>query len=190
MVFGAGGELIISGAAGIVEELVLTSEGTVRLADANALNNLRFNKEIQGQLIIDEDFVWGATEENASGDLLLNGTLVLNAILTVAGDVSMPSYPSLLTHESERVGAINVGGTLSVGIGALIDVSEKGLPAGRSINGITGQEESVAVDYSHCGGSHGGLGGCNSESLQPETYGDARSPTRPGGGGIVNGYRR
>jgi hypothetical protein len=121
---------------------------------------------------------------------LLNGTLVLNAQLSVMGNVTLSGYPSLITHEAEMVsGALLVGGTLFIGTGALVDVSEKGLPAARSINAVTGQEDGFYNNQGiRCGGSHGGLGGCFDADLQLDIFGDARSPHRPGGGGVNNSF--
>ena len=59
----------------------------------------------------------------------------------MTGDVSLPGYPSLITHEQGISGAsLVLTGDLYVGQGAAVDVSEKGLLGGISIDAVTGIE--------------------------------------------------
>ena len=181
------GELVVEGSATVTEGIRLLQGNTLRLNHASALNNLDFVRDFSGTVSIDKN---GLT---LSGDLTVNGTLVVNQPFNVTGDVVVPGYPGVITHDPNITGsALSIQGDLTIDTGGLLDISGKGLYGGDSINAVSGQIETNESGH-RCGGSHGGLGGCNEESLQREVYGDPRAPVLLGGGAIstswVNGYR-
>jgi hypothetical protein len=115
----------------------------------------------------------------------VGGTLTLNQQLSVTGDISLPSYPSLITHDLGVSGAsLVLSGHLFVGQGAAVDVSAKGLLAGQTIDPATGETIITDVLAYRSGGSHGGVGG----RVGPAIYGVETSPVTLGSGGWSSGW--
>jgi hypothetical protein len=103
------------------------------------------------------------------------GVLLVNAPLTVTGDMRVGRGGLVTMDAGVYVLRLDVGGTLSVELGSRIDVAELGLPAGATIDPVTGD----AVASRGGGGSHCALGG---RAWSESAYDDPFDPRLPGAG--------
>jgi len=125
-----------------------------------------------------------------TGDLELAGTLTAED-LAATGEVSVEDG-GLLTHPFTRNAAFFAlrveAARLTVAEGGRIDVSARGYPGGGPSNSPTARRlgGGTRADYQSRGGNHAGWGGRSHYAVPVSdtlTWGDARRPALPGGGG-------
>jgi hypothetical protein len=112
------------------------------------------------------------------------GTLVVNAPLTVTGDMRVQSAGRVTVDQAQQTLTLNVAGTLTVDFGGAIEADGKGLrgaPAAGFANlGATLDPLTLrVVGSASTGGAHASVSGLG----QRFTYGDSFEPTTPGSGG-------
>lgn len=185
--FVPGGSLTIDGKATVKAPLAIPAGTSVTLTNAHALEGLRFTT-VDGSLTV-------KVALSQSTDLLVSGQLNVDAPFTVP-NLTLTAG-ALVTHSRQvTTMLLTVPGTLTVPAGAQISATARGLlggvRAGFGYYGATLDPTSGALiagsDVGN-GGSHAGLGGKVSPSLQlAATYDTSTSPLFPGGGG--GGYRQ
>ena len=117
-------------------------------------------------------------------------TLVVNARLTVSGNMTVQSAGRVTVAESVMWLRLNVAGTLTIEANASVDADVKGLKgspaAGFGSNGATIDPLSfqvVAGAYGSAGGSHATPGANVPGGVAASAYGNSATPLPGGGGG-------
>lgn len=115
------------------------------------------------------------------------GTLVVDAPLAVTGDLTVVQGGRVTMSARKLVLRLDVGGALVVGLGASVDVREKGLPWNTTLDPLT-QTPVVRSGSAYSRGSHGAAGGSGMGSSGTRTptmpvFDDPANPTWPGAGG-------
>jgi hypothetical protein len=133
-------------------------------------------------------FTIGSAATYTQVTVAAGGTLVVNAPLTVTGDLRVQSRGRVTVDEGRYTLTLSVGGTLTVEVGGAIEADGKGLPGGPAAgfggSGATLDPLSLMVVPADCGGSS--AGGSHASGRLP-TYGDPFDPLTPGGGGCRSG---
>ncbi|MBN2361473.1 MAG: PKD domain-containing protein [Deltaproteobacteria bacterium] len=178
-----GGTVDINGAGAVVNTVIVSSGGTIRLNAANSLSQLTIDPDIAGTLVINAPTTFSS--------LTVGGKLVVNEALAVTGDLTVVGN-GRVTHDLGATSFdIEVGQTLEVQAAGLIDVSGRGLRpgpiAGYGDNGACIDPYTLATvsgSGPYNGASYGGLGGQYSGSAAVNApYGDAAAPDHLGSGG-------
>ena len=164
ILFGPSGYLRLNGPAAITNPIVVPSGATLELNAGTALAAATLVSPIDGTLRVSRSIA-------RTGDLVINGSLVLDAELNVTGNFTLSSAANATHSGQQRDSSLVVSGTLNVQ--GLFDVSGRGCgPATRfDIVGLT----CVSGPATYSGGSHGGVGG----SANIPAYGAQETPVYP-----------
>ncbi len=183
VLFKRDGQLTLQGSATVRTPVAVLAANVVRVSGAGALDAMNIGV-IDGRV----EVVANAVQQ---GDMLLRGTLVLDAELTVANFES--EAPARVAHSPQITGMrLTATGSMHIAAGAAVQGSGLGAPPGVisgrfGTNGATYEPVTgvlVMGSGPSNGGSHAGLGGrpIAGNALAP-AYDDPLLPQYGGGGG-------
>lgn len=173
---------------GAFEVVELDETGRVRLAGAGSVAGAvsyrgehRFDRiETRGGAGMDWSAAVSGGDVVLSGDVGLDGELVADTLTVAPGTLVTPYLGNRLT--------LRVDGALTIGAGAVLDVTGLGYPGGAGSPWTGEAPDGIDGSESDAGGSHGGSGRpwANPNAVPGEVYDSVYHPRRAGGGGGHN----